>query len=398
MTFALASTGLLGTVVPASAQSVRQELVVSLGTEVATNPYLESGEQEASVAATAEVRPRLIYDTSVTRFELQAFARGSAFADNYGFGDDYGAAVSVLHRATSQLSLSADAGVTSTDSPRHSLWLQDDEGAVPEGPVLPELPGDDVTVLGQRGRSTAISGGVGLDYAASARDTVGVSGNFQKSFLSHAGARDYRVLGANGWYQRVVDERTSIGAVVGYSSYDYEDPAAPDAESLSVLGSFTLQLAEAWSLNGTAGVERTRIEDSALADSSTSTSFSGNANLCRSDSRESFCVAYQRGTRPTAYAGVRNSDSVTVSYRLRASERGAVSIGGSYSRDSGLVSDMAIANSRLIGVRGGYEHRFNQRFSAYVDAALDRLYRGGVALDPRARVGAGIRYAFGRTG
>jgi len=58
-----------------TAQTVTQEVAVSLGAEATKNPYFEQVDQSTSVGATAEIRPRLSYDTSVTRFELEAFAR-----------------------------------------------------------------------------------------------------------------------------------------------------------------------------------------------------------------------------------------------------------------------------------------------------------------------------------
>ena len=65
----------------ALAQTVTQEVAVSVGGSVATNPYLEDNDPGASVGGTVEIRPRLTYDTSVTRFDLEAFAQGTAFVD-----------------------------------------------------------------------------------------------------------------------------------------------------------------------------------------------------------------------------------------------------------------------------------------------------------------------------
>lgn len=382
----------------ANAQSVVQEVVVSLGTEVATNPYLDETDQSASIAATAEIRPRLSYDTSVTQFDLEAFARGSAFAENYGFQDNYGASARVRQRATEQLSLLLDAGVTSTDSPA-DMWWATGEGSVPGGPSIPLPPTEDVTVLGQRGRTTSIFGGVGIEYAATARDLFALSGDYRDVSLSHAGAEDYTVAEVEGRYSRVVDERTTLGLVTSYRRFNYDGDMRSDSESLAVLASFSLRLDRTWMLSGAAGIDRTRTDAGLTTPSSTNTSFSGNASLCRRDVRETFCVDYVRQSQPTGYSGLRNTDTIAASYSLQASEYDSVTLSGNYSRDSSVGSGPALSpDTKFAGVSGSYQHRFSQRLSGYVEASLDRLHRGGVALDPRARVGAGIRYSFGRIG
>jgi hypothetical protein len=387
-----------GLIPAASAQTVTQEVVVSLGGEVANNPYLEEADRGASVGATAEIRPRLSYDTSVTRFDLEGYARGTAFAEDYGFQDDYGAAARVTQRATEQLSLSLNAGISSTDSPSNIL-SPGVEGGVPGGPLTPGLPLDDVTVLGARGRITTINAGAGIEYTASARDRIGLSGNYQNVSLTHPGAADYEVGSVEAKYDRVVSARATVGLIGGYRTYNYDEALSSDAKSLSVLGSIGLQLDEAWKLTAAAGVARTRLDASAMEAERTLTSFSGNASLCREDTRESLCVDYARQTQPTGYAGIRNSDIVSVSYSFRASEYDSVTLGGTYSRDSNLASGATpVPATELVGVRGGYERRINQRLSSYIEASVDRLRRSDLSIDPRVRVGAGIRYVFGRTG
>lgn len=382
-----------------TAQTVTQEVAVSLGAEATKNPYFEQVDQSTSVGATAEIRPRLSYDTSVTRFELEAFARGTAYAKNYGFEDNYGVSGSVRQRSSERATLSAHAGISSLDSPASSLWSRDDPGAIPGAPVLPGLPIDDVTVLGQRGRTTTISGGVGVDYVLSPRDQLGISGNYQNLSMSHPNASDYQTIGATGRYDRVVSQYVTVGLVAGYQSFNYDDVASPDGETLSLLGSFSLQLSEAWSLRGGAGIEQTRTDPAGLAPKTKNTGFSGNASLCRRDMRQTFCFDYDRSTRPTGYAGIRRSDTLSFAYSYQVSEYDSVTLGGNYSHDSsdGAVGP-AIPATKLLGVRGGYEHRFNQRLSGYANASVDRLRRTGASYDPRARVGVGIRYLFGRTG
>jgi hypothetical protein len=394
----LASSGVLAS--PASAQALTQEVTVRVGGEVVTNPYLEDVDQGTSVAGTAEIRPRLSFDDSVTRFNLDAFAQGKAYADKYDFEDNYGVSANVSQRMSERLTLLMSGSVISSVSQSSAgLWLGGvGPGTIPGGPTLPQIPGD-VTVLGQRGRTTSISGSAGVEYAVDAYNSLAFDGRYRTMSLTQLGAEEYDVAELQGRYTRVIDERTSIGLIAGYRLFDYEDATLADARSVSLMGSLSLQLDQAWSLSASGGVERTRLEDSPLAAASTKTSITASASLCRRDTRESFCLDYNRQAQPTSFAGIRTSDALGLNYSRQLTAYDSVTLGGTYSRNSGFGSGVgAIPDTTLIGVRGGFEHRFSERLSGYVEASFDKLRRSDLAIEPRASVGAGISYTFGRRG
>jgi len=88
-----------------------------------------------------------------------------------------------------------------------------------------------------------------------------------------------------------------------------------------------------------------------------------------------------------------------VSYNRRLTEYDSVTLGGTYSRNGGFGSGLsALPATSLVGVRGGFNHRFGERLTGYVEASVDRLYRRDLSIDPRVRLGAGISYVFGRSG
>jgi hypothetical protein len=381
----------------AGAQTVTQEIVVSVGGTVASNPYYDEADAGASVGGTFEIRPRVTYDTSITRFDLEAFAQGTAFVEDYGFEDNYGAFANINHRASERLSLQVNAGATSTASPIYNeLWTTGGLGAGPDEP-LPPAPFDDITVLGQRGRNTSISAGAGGEYIIDAQNRLAFAGSYETVMLTHPGAEDYDVAQVNGRYSRVLNERATVGLAAAYQQFNYDDALVPDGRTMSVLGSLTLRLDEVWTLSADAGVQRTRLEAGATAPAFNNTSLTANASLCRNDQREGFCVNFSRESRPTAYAGVRSTNAGSFSYRLRTSEYGSLTLGGGYSRSSGLDGGLAaVPATSLVSVRGGYEHRLNERLSGYVEASGDRLRGSTISSDPRARFGIGIRYRFGR--
>jgi len=393
---ALVCTGAIAS--PAGAQALTQEVAVRLGGEVATNPYLDESDSGVTVAGTAEVRPRLSFDNSVTRFDLEAYAQGRAYADKYDFEDNYGVAASVSQRMSDRLSLSLNGSVDSTVAQGGQGWWSGIGGGV-EGPTFPQVPGD-VTVLGRRGRTTSIAGSARADYSIDAYNQISVNGGYRTMSLTQLGASEYSVANVGAQYNRVISERTSVGLVAGYRLFDYKDSALADARSLSLLGSISLVLAEAWTLEASAGVERTRNEQTLLSPAFTHTGFTASASLCRRDSRESICLDYSRQSEPTSFAGIRTSDLLGLAYSRQLTPYDSFTLGANYSRSGGGLGTGPgnIPPTTLAGVRGGLDHRFSQRLSGYVEASLDRLRRRDISIDPRARLGVGIRYLFGRIG
>jgi hypothetical protein len=395
----LALAGGAGIASPASAQGLSQQVTVRVGGEVASNPYLEENDQGASVSGTAEIRPRLTYANSVTQFDLEAFARGNAYVDKYEFEDNYGASANISQRLSEKLTILMNGSFFSTASHAYAGLSPIDGGVPGPGqPTFPQVP-EDVTVLGQRGRTASASFRADAEYVIDARNQLGFEGNYRTLSLTQPGAAEYDVAGFQGRYNRVVDERTSVGLVAGYRLFDYHDADRADAKSASLLGSISLVLDQAWTLSASGGIERTRIDALPTAAAHTRTAFTGSASLCRGDSRERFCVNYNRQSEPTSYAGIRNSDAVGLSYNRQLSEYDSVTLGGTYSRNGGFASDFnAPSGTTLYGVRGSFDHRFNERLSGYLEASVDRLDRRDLSIDPRARVGAGISYVFGRAG
>jgi hypothetical protein len=385
-----------GAASPADAQTLTQSVTVRVGGEVVTNPYLEDVDQGASVAGTAEIRPRLSYSDSITQFDLNAFARGSAYADKYDFEDNYGVSANVSQRLSERLRLSMNAGIFSTVSQSYAgLWPVDGGVVTPGEPSIPQMP-DDVTLLGRRGRTTSISAGASAEYTLDAYNQLAFNGSYRTMSLTQVGAAEYDVAELGGRYNRVVDERTSVGLVAGYRVFDYKEAGIADARSASLLGSLSLVLDQAWTLSASGGVERTRLEATPLVAASTNTSLTATASLCRADSREKFCFDYSRQSEPTSYAGIRTSDRVGLSYNRRLSAYDSVTLGGSYSRNGGGFATGP--GTSLLGVRGSFDHRFGERLSGYVEASYDRPHRRNLSIEPRARVGAGISYVIGRRG
>jgi hypothetical protein len=383
---------------PASAQNVRSEVVVSAGGAVVDNPYLDETDSGVTAAATIEVRPRLTYDSSVTQIDLTALAQGKAYADRYDFEDNYGVSTNLRHRASERVQLRASGAFSSAVARGTDLF----PGEFPvDGPALPETPGplpiDDITTFGQRGRTNTLSLGTGVDYTIDARNRLTFDNTYQRLSVDQAGAADYSIFQGEARYTRILTERTSVGVIAGYQISDYSDPLIADARSVLGLASISHRLGEAWSLTASAGVNRTRIEASAVGPARTQTTVASRVNACRRDSREALCIEFRRQPQATAFGGVRTSTAASLNYNYRLSEYETITLGGSYSRSSALGNGLTLTPAAtFVGVRGRYDRRLSERLSAYAETGVDRIDRDDLSVEPRKMVGVGISYTFGR--
>lgn len=390
--------GLLAWPSVGAAQAVTGEVVVEAGGAVVDNPYLDEDDSNVTAAATIEVRPRLTYDNSVTQVDLTALAQGKAYADRYDFEDNYGVSLGLSHQASERVIVRATGAFRSSVARASDLF----PGVFPEdGPALPEAPGplpiDDITTLGQRGRTNALSLGTGVDFTLDSRNRLTFDNTYQRLSFDQPNASDYSIFQGEGRYTRILTEQTSVGAIVGYQISDYTDPLTSDARSVMGMLSVSHRLDEAWSLTASAGLNRTRSDGTATRPSRGVTTFASRATVCRRDSREALCLEFRRQPQPAAFGGVRNSTSATVNYSYRLSERETITLGGSYSRTAGFDDAVIpLPSATFAGVRGRYDRRLSQNLSAYAEASVDRVYRSDLSVEPRKRFGIGISYTFGR--
>ncbi len=383
----------------ASAQELRGEVTVSAGAVIVDNPYLETNDAGVTAGANLQVQPRLTYDNSVTRVDLVALAQGKAYADSYDFEDNYAVSTALRHRFSDRMQLRATGGLTSNVARGTDLL----GGAFPtDGPALPgtpaPLPIEDITVIGQRGRTTTLSLGTGVDWTVDARNQLSFDHTFQRSSFDQPNTSNYNIYQGEARYTRVLTERTSVGLIAGYQVSDFGDPLSPDAGSVLGLASIAHRLSEAWSLSASVGVNRTRIDASPVQPRQTRTTLATRVNLCRRDSRETFCVDLRRQPQPAATGSVRNSTVIAANYSYRLSERDNVTLGGIYSRSSALrdIGPIIDGPTDFIGVRGRYTRRISERLSGYAEASVDRISGANQSIEPRKLIGVGVSYTFGR--
>ena len=381
----------------ASAQELDGGIDVRLSAEAVNNPYLETGDTDVTGAVSAEVRPWLGQQTEVTSFNLAAVVQARQFVEDYDLEDNYGASATLTHRASERVTLTGRADAYSSAARLSSVFPGLNPN--PDTPVPPLDPGvdDDPTLLGQRGRTIALSAGVGAQYAIDERNSVAIDLDLQDLGFTHANSRDYRTYGIAAQLTQVANPTTTVGATFSLRNTDYAEPTARDARVVVVMGSVSHRLDERWTLEASAGASATRIEAAGPIPRSDSTAIAASMSLCQRQERGTLCLDYGRQPEPTGAGGVRNSDTARLNYNLQWSERNRLAVAASYSRSGRAIGSASVVPAvEFLSVRATLERAFNKRVSGFVTASTTRVYRPDLSVEPNVNVGLGISVLLGR--
>jgi len=229
---------------------------------------------------------------------------------------------------------------------------------------IPILPGSEVGAFGAGQRQRTFTANGDFSSALSSRDTLTGSAFYINSRFGRSRVNpdlfgalgDYDGYGSSLGANRRLSEFTTVGLVGSVSGYDY-DGAQSDTRVYSLQGTFSTRLSQFWSLDAALGAS---FIDQQLG--GTSTTVSGNANLCRRGERTSTCIQAARAVLPTGFAGTQTQTSVGLSWQMQVGENQNLSLGASYvtldTPDGGslgpLDNQYGLANagySRAIGRR-----------------------------------------------
>lgn len=377
---------------PAQAQ-MRGGTDIRVGGEVVANPYLEQGSSDTTASASAMVSPWLRFEDSQTVYTVNGSVEGRLFADRYDFEDNYTARMGVVHRASERVTLNANAGIFSTATSFSSLLGGIDPSTLPDDFDLI----DDVTVFGQPARSSAVSVGAGASVVFDQRNQLQISGDFQDNWFSRVGLEDYRRYGTQARFSHVIDQATSVGAVLSYQLSDYRDNATGDAETVTTMGSVVHRLGQYWTLDVSAGASFSRVDATAVTPEIEFTSFSTEASLCGRTERRGICFEYRRSPQPSALGGMRNSDNLDVTFDERLSERDRVALGLGYIRNGRSRSTLAPTPSiDYLTLSGRFSRQFSERLSGFVAGRFSRVSRSDLSVDPSMSVSVGITVNLGQ--
>jgi hypothetical protein len=389
---------------PLKAQSTRTGIDITASVETANNPVLTENDADLTLAGRIEIRPFLQTSSEASTFRLEAFASAREFASDYDLEDRYGATAQFATRVSERVELFANAGIYTSNGRLSSIINQ--PGTLVTDPTITDptvvaLPidralGNDITLIGADGRTTTITADVGIEVKLTDRLSFGADAGYQDVSLSQFPLQEYDSYNTEAALTYQVSDRTSVGVFGGYRNTNYDDINLADAQTYIGALNLAHQLDESWSINLSGGLARTRIEETPISPGRNVTGFTSRVGLCNRGTRRNACISYRRSPLPTSFGGVRNSDTLGLSYSETVSERDSISVGANYTTTAASLGGIqTIPAVDLAGVNASYNRSFNERLSGYVFAGVSRLYRDDVQTDPSISIGIGLRLRIG---
>ena len=410
------------TLAPAASAQDRWAVDTSASAGVSTNPYLRQGSGSSGTAlqGTLDVRPSLVIERPLTRFELSADGQITFYNHDYptnesftlsGFGTHQLSQHTTVHSSVSYLNtitgsvynsalvpLPVLVGGTGTAPTTGTTGLDTTAPVVtvPTASLPLYLNDPALGVLGRRQQAFQFGGGIATTI--SARDSISADSSVSFSRFDGIGLGDFNYFTPSVSWQRALSDRTSLGAtfVVGFT--DYLRTNVGDATTYAPQATLSHVLGSGWRLNASLGVTFANLHEATGGTRSTS-SLSGSASVCQQDARRNMCFSASRQVAPSALQGLRTDTSVSASLTYLLNEYDSLSGGVSYSHaDEPLqrsVVGLRSGSIDYVNATGSYSHRFARALSGFVNAGYaktfdDRITRGGSFTGQ-----VGISYRFG---
>jgi hypothetical protein len=265
-------------------------------------------------------------------------------------------------------------------------------GGIVTPPILIPPTGDFLSVTGRTYGFTAHAGG---SFALSPRDDLSISSGVER-VVFHSGATrtDYTTIPVSLAYDRVLSERTTVGARVVAADTEYNGPASLRVITPQLTARTTLS--PRVSLDGAIGVSFARINDGLTIRHSTG--LSAQANLCGQGETSFFCarVSTDEQTPTTAGPARTVSGGLDFTQRLDADQTISLSLGVThYSTPISVVTGHTFSSSTYYRAAGAYTRRFGGRLYGGVNLAARKVTQNGP--DPKTDLNASlfIRYHLG---
>lgn len=398
------------------AQTVRTGMTVSAGASAETNPYLLPNTDGVYPAVTGEVRPQVNIRTQTSAIDLGGFFQFRQFLRDYGLEDNYGLDANMSTRVSERVTLRANSGFTSTRGGFNPIGRPSLSALVPpitnpttspiSDPLLVPPPGavigdrigliTDPTVLGQLGRVVNFRALAGMDAQLSARSTLSADVNASATRVSGPGLLDINTVSVEGRYSRTLSESTSVGLIGSYAVSDFLGSQISDARVASGLVSLDRRIGSRWSASLAAGLSHTSVAQGPGRADRTFVALNARARICRDGELSRFCFSGSRSPAPAALGGVFITTALGADYTRRVSERGRISLAGSYTRTDGGDTALGVQPAfDLANASARYDNQIAPRLSLFVTGSFGKIWQDLTSRRANLGAAAGLQYRFG---
>lgn len=380
----------------AQAEQPRINVDISVGGVADSNPFLlTNGDSAASV--TVKIEPKVIWEDENSSAIIDSSFRLSQYTNELGSDEAARIGAQAQKQLDERTSISVRAGFQSSRSTLQDSFFLDPGD--PFGPgFVPEIPLTDVTIAGRRARVNTYDASAGIDHILGPADSISFSVATSYSKFGNNVGSDFRSGFGNLQYSRRLSERTVVNASVNAGVVDYLGGDTGDATIISPQFGIQHSLSERLSLNASAGVSYTEI-DQGVGTRRNDAYISGQISLCDRGVSSSFCASASRSAQPTALGGISAVTNLAINYDLKVSLKDRVSISGRYSRtdrSSNITFASGRGKSQVYGVQAVYSRYINDRLSFDIMPSFTKIYEPLIERDPNFSIIASVRLRLGK--
>jgi len=390
---AAALCSILGGVLAFPTQLIAQTragIMVSADAGYATSPFGNNGNSQGAATGTVRVEPVIDITRATSSLKLRGNVSHTEYSERYDSTTDYGANLDYNQQVDPRTNINGALAFNSNLLNGNQAILN----PVINGtdPTLPPVL-DPSNTGGARGRRNSYHAELGLQHQLSSTGSIHLNGS-ATAVRSESGnqQRDYNYGSVSTGYDRIINDRVTLGAVVSVSRTDYRTTSLGDTTTITPLLSGTLRLSSYWSLSAQAGASFTSTK--IIGGTRHSTSASGSISACNTNERWSGCITASRSVLPSSFSGTGNQTSLGVTTNYRLSEYSSISGTVSYARSQQL-NGAANSTNDYMSSSVSYNRRLNQRLTMRATAGYSDRFRSTTASRANVSGTIGIQYAFG---
>jgi len=380
---------------PALAQDTTTTYVDLTGSVgYSTNPLIRTIDSESSFLGRASARGVHMWHGERTNATVSGFVEGTTYFNDYGLESIFSVNGNVSHLASETVSIFGSAGFSGDLSGQLSnrfLYVP----PVPEVPD-PNIPPPPPTVENPdlfdfSGRTYHLYAQGGASIQSGERSHVSISGGFSRAIYTSSLLNEYTTLYANGSYNLVLSERTTIGGSLGVSRTAY-DNSNNHSTVINPALTISTKLSETWTAQGSVGVSFASVDRALDDNSSTNLSLSG--SVCHAGETERLCARVDRYSAASASTSLLTTTSAGVDWYKKLDEVQTVQVSAYVSHYAEEVLNID-RNATHYSVNGSYSRMINDRLSGGVDLGARSLHRDGLDPDTDITGTVFIRYRLG---
>ncbi|MCP3730814.1 hypothetical protein M9978_10270 [Sphingomonas sp. MG17] len=349
-----------------------------------------------AIVTQVDIRPSLQVRTERDLIYLEAFYTRADYLENFDSNDGVGARLNATSRIKPNLTLrttiSFDSSVLGVNGP---VLARDGGGQIglPGTGGLPadqvpleidEIPDGDIELLGLRQRRNSLLVEASAELRTGPRSLWTLSASAARADYPRSGAAaNYRSIGTTVEHRRDLSQTLSAGGRADLLVVKYR--GGPTSNVYTAQGFVSLQLAERWTLEASAGV-------SVLDSVTRQALFSGRATMCNSGPGARFCFLASRAPAVSGFSGVRGQTSLGGTFDYPIDAHSSLSAAVTYvwtERNPASIID----GRRFLTATTTYRRDLGGQVSLYAAIDYRRLESEGIIgrSDFAARIGASVR-------